>query len=105
MTQKIMAKVRAEAEEKKTIFQRLFYPLTVKLPIQAIAVLFLAVTGFYLSGHSASVKVSEPNARVRSPERSIFSCPALYRTSLPRQVVLRFAQNRFRNPPSIKLWI
>ena len=48
MTQKIMASVRAEAEGKKSIFQRLFYPLTVKLPIQAIAVLFLAVTGFYI---------------------------------------------------------
>ena len=48
MTQKIMAKVRAEAKEKKSIFQRLFYPLTVKLPIQAIAILFVAVTGFYI---------------------------------------------------------
>ena len=48
MTQKIMAKVRAEAEEKKSIFQRLFYPLIVKQPIQAVAVLFLAVTAFYI---------------------------------------------------------
>ena len=48
MTQKIMAKVRTEAKGEKSIFQRLFYPLTVKLPIQAIAVLFVAVTGFYL---------------------------------------------------------
>ncbi len=48
MTQKIMATVRAETKEKKDIFHRLFYPLAVKLPIQAIAVLFLAVTGFYI---------------------------------------------------------
>ena len=48
MTQKIMAKVRAEAGEKKSLFQRLFYPLRVKIPIQAIAVLFLTVTGFYI---------------------------------------------------------
>lgn len=48
MAQKIMSKVRAEVGEKKTIFQRLFYPLAVKIPIQAIAVLFLAVTGFYI---------------------------------------------------------
>jgi hypothetical protein len=48
MTQKIMAKVRAEAVVKKSIFQRLFYPLIVKLPIQAVAVLFLAVTAFYI---------------------------------------------------------
>jgi len=48
MTQKIMAKVRAEAEEKKTIFQRLFFPLAVKLPVQAVAVLFLTVTAYYV---------------------------------------------------------
>ena len=43
MTQKIMAKVRAGAEEKKSLFQRFFFPLSVKLPIQAVAVLFLTV--------------------------------------------------------------
>jgi hypothetical protein len=48
MTQKIMAKVRAEAEQKRSFFQRLFYPLAIKLPIQAVAVLFLAVTAFYI---------------------------------------------------------
>src|SRR3990172_469459 len=45
MTQKIMSKVRAEAE-KRSLFQRLFYPLAIKLPIQAVVVVFLAVTAF-----------------------------------------------------------
>jgi hypothetical protein len=48
MTQKIMAKVRAEAEQKWSLFHRIFYPLAIKLPIQAVAVLFLAVTAFYI---------------------------------------------------------
>ena len=48
MTQKIMAKVRAEAEERKGLFHRIFYPLAIKLPIQAIAVLFLTITVFYV---------------------------------------------------------
>jgi hypothetical protein len=48
MTQKIMAKVHAAAEEKKSLFQRLFYPLIVKLPIQAVAIVFLAITAFYI---------------------------------------------------------
>jgi anti-sigma factor RsiW len=48
MTQKIMAKVRAETEEKKSLFQRFFFPLSVKLPIQAVAALFLTVTAFYI---------------------------------------------------------
>jgi len=48
MTQKIMAKVRSGAEEKKGLFRRFFFPLSVKLPIQAVAVLFLTVTAFYI---------------------------------------------------------
>ena len=48
MTQKIMANVRAAEEERKGLFRRLFHPLSVKLPIQAIAVLFLAVTAYYI---------------------------------------------------------
>ncbi len=48
MTKKIMAKVRVGAEEKKSLFQRLFFPLSVKLPIQTVAVLFLTVTAFYI---------------------------------------------------------
>jgi len=48
MSQKIMANVRAATEEKKGFFHRLFYPLAVKLPIQAVAVVFLAVTAFYI---------------------------------------------------------
>jgi len=46
MTQKIMAKVRAGAEERKNWFQRFFLPLHIKLPIQVVAVVFLAVTAF-----------------------------------------------------------
>jgi hypothetical protein len=48
MTQKIMARVREEAEQKKGIFRRLFYPLHVKLPIEAVAVAFLTITAFYI---------------------------------------------------------
>jgi len=48
MTRKIMTKVRSDVEEKKSLFQRFFFPLSVKLPIQAVAVLFLTVTAFYI---------------------------------------------------------
>jgi hypothetical protein len=49
LSQKIMATVRAETEQKKGFFHRYFFPLRVKLPIQAVAVLFLAVTAFYIN--------------------------------------------------------
>jgi len=48
MTQKIMAKVREEAENKKGIWQRVFVPFLMKFPVQAVAVLFLAVTAYYI---------------------------------------------------------
>jgi hypothetical protein len=63
MTQKIMTTVRAEAERKKSTFRRLFYPLTIKLPIQAIAVLFLVVAGFYI--------YQDIQTRERSPEAPV----------------------------------
>jgi len=47
MTQKIMATVRAEAE-KKSWLRRLFFPLPVKLPLEAIGVLFIAVTALFI---------------------------------------------------------
>jgi hypothetical protein len=62
MTQNIMVKVRAEAEEKRGFFHRLFYPLAVKLPIQAVGVLFLTVTVYYIysSMHPAEKYAEAP---------------------------------------------
>lgn len=48
MASKIMAQVREEAGQKKRVFRRLFSPLSIKLPLQTVAVLFLAVTAFYI---------------------------------------------------------
>jgi hypothetical protein len=49
LTAKIMAKIRALAAPRPTLRQRLFYPLHVKLPIEAFALIFLCVTGIYLA--------------------------------------------------------
>ena len=70
MTQKIMAKVRAEAEEKKTIFKRLFFPLAAKLPVQAVAVLFLTVTAYYVyQDKSPADRYAETTERLRQRRR------------------------------------
>jgi hypothetical protein len=45
---KVMARVRSEAEQKRGILQRLFYPLHVKLPIEAFAAIFLVITTVYI---------------------------------------------------------
>ncbi len=48
MTQKIMAKVREEGQGKKRILQRLFYPLHVKLPLEAVAALLVVGLALYI---------------------------------------------------------
>jgi hypothetical protein len=49
MAEKILAKVRDETTEETTLWRRLFFPLHLKLPIEALALLFLSVTGYYLT--------------------------------------------------------
>ena len=73
MTRKIMANVRAEAEEKKGLFRRLFYPLAVKLPIQAAAVLFLTVAVYYIysSMHPADKYAEAPMGRLAKQEAPV----------------------------------
>jgi len=48
LAQKIMARIRAEAEKKPGIVKRLFYPIHIKLPLEAIAVIFIAVGAIYV---------------------------------------------------------
>jgi hypothetical protein len=60
LTQKVMAKVKSEAEPKKGIFQKLFYPLHIKLPIEAVAVIFIAVTTIYI------FKIVQPEVRLQN---------------------------------------
>jgi anti-sigma factor RsiW len=44
--QRIMSQVREVAGKKQSLLRRLFYPLHVKVPIQALATLLIAVLGF-----------------------------------------------------------
>jgi len=70
MTQKIMANIRTTADERKGFFHRIFYPLAVKLPIQAVAVLFLTVTVFYIytSTHPVDKYAEAPVGRLAKQE-------------------------------------
>jgi hypothetical protein len=43
-----MSRVRAEEEKKRGIFQKLFYPLRIKVPIEALATVLIAVTAVYV---------------------------------------------------------
>src|SRR4030042_2444232 len=48
LTQKVMARVRSEVEPKKGILQKLFYPLYIKIPLEAAAAILIAVTAIYI---------------------------------------------------------
>ncbi|TET59734.1 DUF2275 domain-containing protein, partial [Candidatus Aerophobetes bacterium] len=48
LTQKVMINVRSEAAPKRGIFQTLFHPLHIKLPIEALATILIAVATIYV---------------------------------------------------------
>ena len=48
LTQKVMARVRSEAEAKRGILQKIFYPFHIKIPLEAIALILVAVGTIYI---------------------------------------------------------
>jgi hypothetical protein len=46
--QRIMARIREEARGKEGLWKKLFYPLHIKIPIQAMASVLIAVFAFYI---------------------------------------------------------
>ena len=49
LTTRIMARVRELQSGKRSWLQRLFFPLQIKLPLEAIALLLVCVSGYYLT--------------------------------------------------------
>jgi hypothetical protein len=75
--QKIMVQVREEAREKGGLLQRLFYPLHVKLPIQAIATVVIAVLAIQVYR-----SVEPQKAAVQAPQ---VSTPAVSAPVAPKE--------------------
>jgi len=49
LTARIMANVRDETGPGKSLWRMLFFPLHLKLPVEAVALVFLCVTGYYIA--------------------------------------------------------
>ena len=47
-TQKIMAQVREESEQKGGLLKKLFYPFHVKIPLEAFAMILVVIMGVYI---------------------------------------------------------
>lgn len=88
---KVMAAVRTEQEKNRSIVHRFFFILRTWLPVQAIAVLFLTITLYYLySSTSHREPYSEVPAEKTSPETARQTAPktpegAVPELSAPRQ--------------------
>jgi hypothetical protein len=48
LVQKVMARVRSEAEAKRGILQKIFYPFHIKIPLEAVALILVAVGTIYI---------------------------------------------------------
>jgi hypothetical protein len=69
-TQKIMNRVREEAEPKKGLLQRLFYPLHIKLPVEALATCLVVVLALFV------YKNTEPEMKaLHEPENTVTVSP------------------------------
>ena len=49
LTARVMARLKSQQAEKRSWLQRIFYPLHIKLPMEAMALLMVCVTGWYIS--------------------------------------------------------
>jgi hypothetical protein len=69
MTRKIMARVRAEAKQQVSFSERLYSAFVVKLPVKAVAVVFLAALAFYMYRDIQPQKLSEAPMQVTAAKK------------------------------------
>ncbi len=96
LTQKIMAHVREEAENKVGLFERLFYPLRIKVPLQVIAtvvvvaiaaLLFREVTPEMPKTGKIPVKPEQTTPQVTQPGAPAQSVPGVPVKAAPRRAI------------------
>ena len=67
LTAKIMTRVQNPSGQKQGFWQRLFLPLHIKLPLEALALVFICVTSYYLTRTNAPLApLTEPPQLTRS---------------------------------------
>jgi hypothetical protein len=72
LAQRVMARVRGEAETRRGIWQRLFRPFYIKLPLEAIALVLIAVGAIYI------LKAMQPEmqlAKIPTEQREMAPAP------------------------------
>ena len=97
MTQKIMAKVRVEAELRKSIYERLYSAFVVNLPVKAVAVVFLTAIAFYMYRDIRPQKLSEAPRQESAVKKEAAPAPA---TGSGQLATRNYAQPLKRLPQS-----
>lgn len=75
LTGRIMARIREQQTEKRSWLPRLFYPLHIKLPLEAIALLMVCVSGYYLS-RTVETELQAPHVTEEAPRKNAVQAPA-----------------------------
>jgi len=63
---RIMVRVREQHKQKGSWLQRIFFPLHIKLPLEAVALLVVCVSGYYLT-RSVETELHQPASREELP--------------------------------------
>lgn len=87
MTQKIMTKIRSEAGREKSIWRKLFYPLHIKLPVEAAVAVLLAVTTIYIfRTMQPEMKFAKAPAEEMTPHMSLKETKSTEKDLMRRKV-------------------
>ena len=100
---RVMARVREEAGLKEGIFRKLFYPLHVKVPIQALATVLIAVVAWnvYKTGEPEFRQMAPPPAAVQEAPQAQAPPEARRRPQGQRKEMKALQPGRRR--PSLRL--
>lgn len=80
LTRDVMARIKAETTPQKSLLQKLFYPLHIKLPLEALATIAIVATSFYI------FRSMPPEVKYRSvPAETEISGALSERTTMPEQ--------------------
>lgn len=78
-TLQVKNKIKAEVVKKKSIFRKLFFPLHIKVPLQAAATVLIAITSVYI------FKTIEPETSLVPAESRVPYVSEGRRSSLPQE--------------------
>jgi hypothetical protein len=75
MTARIMARIRKQQTEKRSWLQRIFLPPHIKLPIEALALLLVCISGYYIS-RSVVSDLRQPTQQLQESPVELSPIPA-----------------------------